>query len=52
MSLPCRSLSYSLEALISALEGMQPTLRQMPPTLSFSRTMAFLPSCPSRMPAT
>ena len=52
MSAPCRTLSYSFEALISAFDGMQPTFRQMPPTLSRSTTRAFLPSCPRRMPAT
>ena len=52
MSAPWRILSKIFEALMSAFEGMQPTLRQMPPGLSFSTTSAFFLSCPSRIPAT
>ena len=38
------------EACSSALEGMQPTLRQVPPSVArFSTTATFSPSCAARM---
>ena len=52
MSLPWRILSKIFDALMSAFEGMQPTLRQIPPGLSRSTTSVFFLSCPSRIPAT
>ena len=42
--------SNSSEACSSAFDGMQPTLRQVPPNvLSFSTTAVFKPSCAARM---
>ena len=46
-SLP--SSSYFLAAVMRALEGMQPTLRQTPPQYCFSMLSVFTPSWPSRM---
>ena len=44
--------SYISEACSSALEGMQPTLRQVPPRVSRSSTQATVrPSWPARMAA-
>ena len=38
------------EACSSALDGMQPTLRQVPPKVArFSTTATFSPSCAARM---
>ena len=36
MVLACLTLSISAPAAMSALDGMQPTLRQVPPSASFS----------------
>jgi hypothetical protein len=46
------AFSYSLDALMSAFEGMQPTFRHTPPGAAFSTTRTFLRSWPRRMPAT
>src|SRR5690606_37343685 len=47
-----RTLRYSSAAWISALEGMQPTLRQVPPGLTASTMTVSIPSCPARMAQT
>jgi len=45
--------SNSSEACSSALEGMQPMLRQVPPKVGhFSTTATFMPSCAARIAAT
>jgi hypothetical protein len=50
---PCPASSNISEACSSALEGMQPTLRQVPPSVSrFSTTATFSPSCAARMAQT
>ena len=46
------SSAYFLPAVISALEGMQPTLRQTPPQLSRSMHRVLTPSWPRRMAQT
>ena len=52
-SAPECASSYSSEAWSSALEGMQPTLRQVPPSVSRLSTQAvFRPSCAARIAAT
>ncbi len=43
------SLAYSSAAWISALDGMQPMLRQVPPGFAFSTITVSTPSCPARM---
>ena len=44
--------SYSSDACSRALDGMQPTFRQVPPKVSrISTQAAFSPSCPARMAA-
>jgi hypothetical protein len=45
----CRISWYRCDALISALDGMQPTLRHTPPQYCFSTTSVRTPSWPSRM---
>ena len=47
-----RTLWTRPEAAISALDGMQPQLRQTPPQYSFSTQRVLIPSWPSRMAAT
>ncbi len=48
----CASAKRS-EECSSALEGMQPTLRQVPPSVPrFSTQAVFMPSCAARMAAT
>ena len=42
----------SSAAWISALEGMQPTLRQVPPGLAISTITVSMPSWPARMAQT
>ena len=50
---PCPASSNSSEACSSAFDGMQPTLRQVPPkVLSFSTTATFRPSCAARIAQT
>ena len=45
--------SNSSEACSSAFDGMQPTLRQVPPKVArFSTTATFRPSCAARMAQT
>ena len=44
------SLSKVLAAWMTALEGIQPTLRQTPPMYSRSTMAAFTLSWPKRMP--
>ena len=55
MPSPAKSLtasSYISEACSSALEGMQPTFRQVPPRVSRISTQAtFRPSWPARIAA-
>ena len=52
-SVPCAASSNSSEAWSRALDGMQPTLRQVPPSVSRLSTQAVLsPSCAARMAAT
>ena len=55
MPMPAKSLiaiSYSSEACSRALDGMQPTLRQVPPRVARPSTMAvFRPSWPARIAA-
>ena len=48
----CATLSNSSAAWISALEGMQPTLRQVPPGLLASTITVSMPSWPARMAQT
>ncbi|MNY03156.1 hypothetical protein D3C86_1357610 [compost metagenome] len=44
--------SYSSEACSNALDGMQPTFRQVPPSVARPSTQAaFRPSCPARIAA-
>ena len=47
-----RMSSTRFAAAMSAFDGMQPQLRQTPPSDSFSTSATFLPSCASRMAAT
>ena len=52
-SAPECASSYSSDAWSSALDGMQPTLRQVPPSVSRLSTQAVLrPSCAARIAAT
>ena len=45
--------SNSSEACSSAFDGMQPTLRQVPPWVArFSTTATFMPSCAARIAQT
>jgi hypothetical protein len=46
------ALSNSSAAWINALEGMQPTLRQVPPGFSASTITVSTPSWPARMAQT
>ena len=49
----CSASAYFSEDCSSALEGMQPILRQVPPRLARLSTQAvFIPSCAARMAAT
>ncbi|MCY1283855.1 hypothetical protein D9M69_291110 [compost metagenome] len=49
---PPLAASYSSEACSSALDGMQPTFRQVPPRVSRPSTQAtFKPSCPALIAA-
>ncbi len=49
---PPAAASYSSDACSSALDGMQPTFRQVPPRVSRPSTQAtFRPSWPARMAA-
>ncbi len=49
----CSASSYFSEACSSALEGMQPMLRQVPPSVPrFSTQAVFRPSCAARIAAT
>ncbi len=46
----CPDSSYNSEACSIAFEGMQPTLRHVPPNVAhFSTTAVFSPSCAARM---
>ena len=50
-------LAFSTSSITSAtrridLAGMQASLRQRPPTLPFSITAVFMPSCAARIAAT
>ncbi|MDT4830594.1 hypothetical protein FQZ97_640640 [compost metagenome] len=47
-----RALRYSSAAWISALDGMQPMFRQVPPRAAPSTSTVRMPSCPARMAAT
>ena len=45
----CAASSNISEACSSAFDGMQPTLRQVPPSVAFfSTTATFMPSCAAR----
>ena len=45
----CPASSNISEACSSAFDGMQPTLRQVPPSVAFfSTTATFMPSCAAR----
>ena len=49
----CPASSKVSEAYSSAFDGMQPTLRQVPPSVGFfSTTATFMPSCAARMAQT
>ena len=47
-----RSVSTSEATWISALDGMQPRIRQVPPSRSPSTSTVSIPSCPARIAAT
>ena len=50
---PCLASSYFSDAASSALEGMQPTFRQVPPSaLRFSTQATLKPSCAARIAQT
>ncbi len=50
---PASSTSERMSATRrTALAGMQATLRQRPPTTSFSTTAVFMPSCAARIAVT
>ena len=50
---PCAASSKSSDAWSSAFDGMQPTLRQVPPSVSrLSAQAVFSPSCAARIAAT
>ncbi len=51
-SFSCWSVWASSAFLMSAFEGMQPTLRQTPPQYFFSTTATFFPSWEARIAAT
>ena len=57
-TMPCAARSWPAssnrwEDCRRALEGMQPTLRQVPPSVArFSTTATFMPSCAARIAAT
>ena len=44
--------AYSSAAWMMALDGMQPTLRQVPPALFISTIIVSMPSCPARIAQT
>ena len=49
----CPASSNISEAYSSAFDGMQPTLRQVPPSVAFfSTTATFMPSCAARIAQT
>ena len=52
LALSCWSRCASSAFLMSALLGMQPTLRQTPPQYFFSTTATLFPSCDARIAAT
>ena len=48
----CATRANSSAAWISALDGMQPMLRQVPPGFFASTTTVSMPSCPARIAQT
>jgi hypothetical protein len=48
----CVTFRYSSAAWISALDGMQPMVRQVPPGFACSTMTVSTPSCPARMAQT
>src|SRR5207244_7004054 len=49
---PCRRCANFCELSSNALDGIQPTLRHVPPRNSRSTQATFIPSCAARMAAT
>ena len=49
---PSSACTYCLAELINVLVGMQPTLRQVPPSAPFSTSRTFFLAAPSRSAAT